>query len=486
MSFLDSCRDFVLGGKLPEAQLKLEELLDREPENAEAAKLLGIVYVQTGRGSLAIPRLLLALRKAPHDVEALTWLAAAHQSLGSHQEAIEVLRRILILKQDDSEVFNLLGIGLLAVGKSDEAEAAFRQSLSLMSQSAPAYANLGMALRLQNRGSEALAAFRKAVQLAPEQPQNHLQLFKQLQQLSLMDEAVDCLRLGIKRHPHSVMLAEAMALALGRMKRPEEAERIFRQISKVNASAANSYSAWLQEEGRFEDSVPILQQSLRLIPLQGAPYRSLVEAKVFAIDGKPIRSSVQSLVEDARLDESGRMHLSYTLGKVYEHEGDYRTAMQWFDSANDLAYRVYPNTRTFDPDWTAREPDLMAEIYSADFLHQMKDLGSQGDRPIFIVGMIRSGTTLLDQIVSSHPEITSVGEGTFWNAEGDAIHPRWARERPSFDEITALADRYLRSVRREGITGNFSDKMPLNYRHLGLILSVFSESTDSTYSARSV
>ena len=473
MSIVNDCRDLILLGKLAEAERKLGTLINAGSENPDVVKLLGIIQFKTGRGSLALDSLTFFLAHHPDDLEALTWLAAALQSQGQHQEAIDVLNRILAIKQDDAEVYNLLGICLLGTGKPVEAEVALRESLRLGASSAPTFANLGMALRLQNRGNEALEAFRKAVQLAPGQVQNHLQLFKQLQQLSRIEEAIASLKVGRKLHPQSVILAEAMALALGRVKQGEEAEYIFRQIAPISTSAANSYAAWLQEEGRFEDAVPVLQESLRLQPLQGSPYRSLVELKTFTLEGISIREQALALAKDPRLDDSARMHLAYALGKVYDHEGDYQSAMGWFDLANTLAYQIYPASKTFDPDWTRREPELMAEIYSPEFLDSMKPLGSADDRPIFIVGMIRSGTTLLDQIISSHPAVTSVGEGTFWNSEGDAIHPKWAKEWPNSKELHELAARYIEAVGVHGDAKNFTDKMPLNYRHLGLILSVF-------------
>jgi tetratricopeptide (TPR) repeat protein len=471
---LQEARTFVELGRLAEAETSLSRFLKSNPTSVEATTLLGIVYSKSGRFELAVELLEGVLSREPNYLEALTWLAAVRMSQRRFGEAIEILERLLKLKPNDAESYNLLGSCLLSLGRAGEAEKAFTASIGLH-PSAPPFSNLGMALRLQNRGDEALAAFQRAAELSPDHPQNHLQLFKQFQQLSRWDEAIKSLRIGLRLHPESLLLAEALAVALGRLKQNAEAEAIFRDISQSSPRAANSYAIWLQEEGRFKDSVPVLQHSLRLEPLQGAPYLNLVEAKQFHLDGKPILDSALTLAADPRLNDQARMPLAYALGKIYDHEEDYSAAISWFDTGNEIAYRLYPTCQTFDPVWTKREPELASQLYTKAFMERSALMGSPDSRPIFIVGMIRSGTTLLDQIVSAHPDVASVGEGTFWNVEGDSIHPRWMKDSPTGKEIASLADRYLASVGVRSQDGRFTDKMPLNYRHLGLIRAVFPE-----------
>jgi len=392
---------------------------------------------------------------------------------GRHAEAIPILRQLVARRPSDPEPINLLGVCLLAVGRPAEAEAAFIKLLTLQPASPPAFANLGMALRLQNRSEEAVEAFRQAVAFSPDHAPNYLQLFKQLQQLSRWDEAIRTLEDGIERHPESPILLEALAAAYGRTGRGVDAETIFRRIAPVNASAANQYAQWLQEEGRFAESVPVLEGSLALQPRQGAPYRHLVEAKQSFVDGKPIRETAEALFADPSTDISSKMHLAYALGKLHDMQRNYPEAMRWFDAANSIAYRVYPAPKTFDPEWTTREPQLIAQIYNQAFLDRLTAKSSRETSPIFIVGMIRSGTTLLDQIVSSHPAVISVGESPFWNAESSALHRNWPTNEPDEAELADLADRYLAAIGMRGNPTRFTDKMPLNYRSLGPILAAF-------------
>jgi tetratricopeptide (TPR) repeat protein len=368
-------------------------------------------------------------------------------------------------------VLNLLGTCRLSLGKAPAAEEAFRRLLRLAPDSAPAFANLGLALRMQNRGEEALAAFQQAAAQAPDEPQSYFQLFKQLQQLSRWEEAIEVLERGLTRCPASAQLAEALALALGRRGRGEEAEALFRRLAPNRFIAANLYAEWLQEQGRFVDAADMLAASLRLQPRQGEPYRRLVEMGHF--DGSA--ESIRELLRDSAVDDAARMHLHYALGRLLDCGGDYAGAACQFDSANSIAYRAYSICQTFDAELSAREPRIAAALYNEEFLAHISALADRGVRPTFIVGMIRSGTTLLDQIVSAHPDVTATGEGSFWGAVGDAVHARWMQEAPSREEVGDLAARYLQSVGMADPSMPFTDKMPLNYRHLGLIHAVFPE-----------
>jgi tetratricopeptide (TPR) repeat protein len=426
----------------------------------EARALLGIVYVKLGRFGEALP-----LLQQSSTAESKIWLALIFRRQGRVGEAIQLLQEALALEPGDADALSLLGSCLLVAGKPIEAEKAIRSGLAARVD-AGGYLNLGMALRMQNRGEDALEAFKSSVIQAPD-PNNYLQLFKQYQQLSRWPEAIETLEQALRGFPDSEVLIEALALAYGRVGRISEAEALFVRIAG-SVSGANSFAAWLQDQGRFDESVGVLENSLRLQPVQGVPYRLLAEAR----RGGSVLDQALALSKSSDLDAPTRMHLSYGIGKLLDQENRYEEAIRWIDQANDLAHRIYPVCKTFDPDWVRREPELIAGLYSKSFLERSVD--GDGAKPVFIVGMIRSGTTLLDQILSAHAGIRSAGEGIFWNAEADALHARWRVDIPSAKEISLLRDRYLKSVGVEGAEV-FTDKMPLNYRNLGPIAITFPE-----------
>ena len=467
---VERARQLVEGGAYSGA----EQLLGLvSPPTPESLTLRGIVCAKTDRLEEAAYYLEEALAREPDRLEALNWLGMVRRSRKDFQGAIPPLQRSLALEPDNEEVLNLLGLCQISIGEADGAETTFRNLLRLRQNAPVAHYNLGLALRLQNRGLEALEEFKVAAELDPN-PQNYLQLFKQLQQLSKWPEAVAALEEARSRFPMSLPILESLAASYGRVGREPEADTLFRSIYRASPRAANRYASWLQEIGRFDDAIRAYEESLRLDPLQGAPYRVLAESNRSELFGRPLLETVSELIKDSRVvAENAPMHLRYALGRLLDRAGNYREAMRNFDEANAIAYRTYPACRTFDPAWTAREPEAMAELYTPDFFRSVEGRGGQDSRPIFIVGMIRSGTTLLDQIVSSHPLVASVGEGAFWNAEADPVHGRLQSRLLSEEELQALAGRYLESVRIGPDQGRFTDKMPLNYRHLGLIHAVF-------------
>jgi tetratricopeptide (TPR) repeat protein len=435
--------------------------------------LAGVISARGNRLSEAETLLGRALAIDRDRVDALTWLAVVKRAQNDLPAAIRFLERSIHTRGDDPESINLLGICHLALGHAEAAVEWFSRAVTLAPNAAQSHFNLGMALRLQNRIHESAESFIRAVELAPEHAQNYLQAFKQLQQLSRWDDALRFLEEGLKRHPGSTILLEALATAYGRLGRIEEADITFKRAAKADPEVSIGYATWLQEQGRFEESVKALRNSLDLRPRQGAAYRGLAEAREFELDGQRLLDRALKLYEDRQIDEKSRMHLAYAIAKAYDQGGEFEQAMRYFDIANEAAYRAYPASATFDPVATRDDPIRMAEVYRTTLIEQMRAGGSTSQKPIFIVGMIRSGTTLLDQIVSSHRDVVSAGELPFWTVEADRSHRKW-RATPDPQDVSQISGEYLAVLNTVSSQApRNTDKMPLNYRHLGLIASSF-------------
>ena len=470
---LEKARELFESGQVDAAQRKLSLVLNEQPDSPDARVLAGVMAAQKNNLAMARVHLEAALQIDSQRLDALTWLGMVRKLAQDYEGAIDLLERAVALDRKDPATLNLLGICYLQLGQAKQAEKCFLAAIAVDSRASQGFFNLGMALRLQNDVYRALEAFQKALELAPEHPQNYLQVFKQYQQVSKWPEAVQTLETGLHRHPGNLILAEALAVAYGHLNQPAKAEPIFRSAAKVDYKMAIAYAKWLQEQGRFEDSVRALTQSIELQPFQGEAYRGLAEARSFTISGKPLVDKALAIFNRPGIDDRDRMHLAYALGKSCDRAKDYQNAMRYFDIANALAHRLYPASQTFDATSTRVDSEIMSGIYTEELIAEMAKLGSTSPKPIFIVGMIRSGTTLLDQIISSHPEVCSAGEQPFWNAEADPIHRRW-RENPDSSDIDKISSKYL-SILEQEATGaqRITDKMPLNYRHLGLIHCVF-------------
>ena len=477
MQQLAQARKWIESGRIELAQPFLTQLLSANPSDSDALLLQGIVFARQARFANSQAALEQVLAERPADYEALSWLGLVLHSCGKKLDAIPVIGRALAIEGADPSLWTYLGLCHLDLGHATQAIDAFQHAITLAPRAAQCHFNLGMALRLSNRGQQALEAFLEALRLAPEQPQNHLQVFRQLQQLARDEEGIPYLRKGVLLHPKDKQLSEALAMALAHSGREDEARQLFDKLARTDPSAARSYAEWLQESGAFEDSVKQLELSIRLQPMQGAAYRLLAEAKRFQLGESPLLEIVTALLASEKLERREQMHLAYAAAKCHERSGEYRAAMRMYDRANELAYSTYPACGTFSAEECGKEQEGVCKLYNAQVLEELRAAGNSTEQPVFIVGMIRSGTTLLDQIIASHPEVASAGELPFWNAEGDAVHRAWHASGPDPSLLGDMAERYLSVLRRRNPGSvRITDKMPLNYRHLGLIHACFPQS----------
>jgi hypothetical protein len=203
-------------------------------------------------------------------------------------------------------------------------------------------------------------------------------------------------------------------------------------------------------------------------------YLALAEAKQFKFrDGNPWSKKVEELLAQPHLGKATRMYLRYALARANEQEGNCKVAMEALDMANEIAYAMYNEGRPFDFEIGERITDRTIGLYQPQIFGKASAYGSQSSQPIFIVGMIRSGTTLLDQILSSHSMVGAAGETTFWMEESDRLFNRW-RDGVLGEDLINLAQSYLHLLQSEaGDFPRITDKMPLNYQNIGHIHATF-------------
>jgi tetratricopeptide (TPR) repeat protein len=460
-------------GQLPLAEQTARLALEADTTQLEARLLLGIILTKTKRFEAAAQELEQVLNVDENHYSALTWLALTRKSQNAFEEAIRLSKRAIALNDSDVTALNTLGLCQLSMRIPVDAIATFRRVLELDPQSGACYHNLGLALRLNDQTALAIDAFKKAVELAPDRIENYVRLSEVLAVFSAWNDVVVCLKEGLRRHPNSVNLMVTLANAYGSARNAEAAEELFKRARDLDPAASQAYGLWLQEQDRFEDSMDVFAESLRLRPNQGRAYYGLAEAKRFTLDGERLIDRMLKVLEQPNLNTSDRMHLAYALGKAFDQEKNYEQAVRYFDLANEAAFRIFNAGRPFDPRVGHAYTNGLKHIYSAENLARYRKHGSESEVPIMIVGMIRSGTTLLEQIVSSHPEVDPAGELNYWMVEGGKTHLKW-RTQVDASDIRRLSEDFLMVLRTVGGDApRVTDKMPLNYEHLGLIHIAF-------------
>jgi tetratricopeptide (TPR) repeat protein len=422
--------------RLAEAAGLYRAVLQRDPDHVRALFNLGLVRIRQGGVEDAIGLFGEALRRQPGFAEAHNALGIALRLSNRHEEALAHYAEALAIKPDYAEVENNIGLALQALGRATEAIAHYARAVAIKPDYAEAENNLGAALRAVHRFEDAAAHYRRALTIRPDSAAAHNNLGAALQLLGHHDEA----------------LAEAdAALVLA----PEFAE------------AHHGRGTALRTLGRLGDARRALERAIALAPRKAEFYRSLAEAKRFT-EGDPHRAMIEALARDvAALPEEEQMHLHFALGKVYDDLEQHERAFSHLVEGNALKRRQ----TIYDEDAVLARLDRTRALFSPEVVRERAGQGDPSPLPIFILGMPRSGTTLVEQVLASHPEVYGAGElSDFERAVAALGGADGAPSDIGGGELLRIGAGYMARVRALAPEARrITDKMPGNFRFAGLI-----------------
>ena len=346
----------------------------------------------------------------------------------------------------------------LREGRFADAEAAYRRALTAAPGFGEAWYNLGVALRDQGRPGEAEAAFRQSVALRPSHPESYNNLGLALMAQKRTAEAVACFQTALTHNPKHARAFSNLGVARLELDDLEGAVEAFAQAAALKpdyARAHNNLGVALQALGRLEDAGRAFQAALDADP-------TYAEA-LFNRNGlgkgpdDEAQQIAKRLVEER--DPVARSTLLFALGRALERRGEYEAAFDAWSEANALRRAHAP----FDIAGAERRMAAIAERFDAGLLERAEGKGADSDRPIFIVGMPRSGTTLVEQIISAHPDVEGGGE---------LLHMARIASGPASQgqDWRALGEAYLDALPQG--SPRVTDKAIDNFQHIGLIAAV--------------
>jgi tetratricopeptide (TPR) repeat protein len=446
---------FHRGGQLEEAARCYRELLARSPDDADALHLLGLVVHQQGQTHLALDLLGRAVAVSPKHVGAHLNLAQLLLDQGRANAALAHLQEMVRLRPDLAIAQTQLGLLLRQQGEPEEAEPFLLQATALEPNSPAAWKNLAELYADREEFAAALPCWERVVALDPSRAAPRLGLAWALQEMGRIEEAERHLRSALEQHPDSA----AAHLSLG---------SLHEQQGDPGAAAA-AYRTAL----KLQPSLTPARVRLALL-LRG----QLPDAD---------RAALEEQADDPQRSAETRAGLLLALAQVLDAQGNHAAAAARAGQGHALSREQARRRGTdYDPAAYQRFVDSFLDAFTPDFFARTADAGLPTRQPVFIVGLPRSGTTLVEQILASHSRVHGAGElrlarQTFraipaaLGGGGDALDHLAALDGPA---VRRLAEQHLaRLTALGGSADRVVDKMPDNYQYLGLLAALFPEAT---------
>jgi tetratricopeptide (TPR) repeat protein len=413
-------------------------------------------------------------------VEDLLVSAAQFLRAGRPADAIAPLRDAALLQPTNSIIQHDLGLACLEVGRLPDAIAALQQAVATNPRYADAYFRLGIALEKLGNIRGALAAYDRATNLLPSLTEAWFRAGALVYTFGHREDAIACFRrAGVTGSKTSFgLLGKARALVIE--DRNQEAEQVLREMlvaDPKNAMAYDLLGSVLSELGRFDEARACFERTISVAPMLAGTYYDLVRCRPVTSNDKGLLEAMQAALATPGLEAQQLQRLHLAIGKAAEDLGDYGLAMQHCDAA-DAVRRA---SAAFDLDAFSVEIDRLIARCTPEFIGQATELGSEDSTPVLIIGMPRSGTTLVEQIVSMHPEVGAGGELNFWNERGAAWHRSSVGDEKQFvlpEFLAKAAGDYLGVLHAIAPTpARVTDKMPFNFLWAGLIHLAFPKAT---------
>jgi tetratricopeptide (TPR) repeat protein len=403
--------------------------------------------LQTGDFRAAIEQGHALLDLCPADRDALRYLGLGYLKLENWAEAGRYLSQALRAGAESPHLLNEIGIVRMKQAAYTEAESYFSRALGLDPLHSDALNNMAALYTVQRLPQKAGGYLDRLLRVLPSSARTHVQVATNSLRLNDVEKAI--------RHAH-----QAVALA------PQ------------SASARLSLAEALEIGGQFAEA-----ESQYLAVLSRTPEHVAALSRLLALQSTRVGGEhelrAQKLLDERTLSEEDQILLRLALAQYSDRRREFDRAFEYLRSANSAKFKKRP----FDSAQHSRIVDRLIDVYRTEFFDSLRARAVRSRRPLFILGMPRSGTTLVEQILASHSRVAAGGElSTLANIAGQLNQP--GRSYPEcmrdLDEatLTRCANRYLERLHAiSSDTDKVTDKMPFNFLHVGLIATLFPDAT---------
>jgi tetratricopeptide (TPR) repeat protein len=480
----DSPNDPVLLLRLGHAELSAgrskaaEDCFRRAAETdptADAMEGLGATLNRQGRFREALPYLRQAISLRPGNFMAWNSAGEALGNLGRVKEAADAFSRAVSVRDDFAPAHYNFGLALRGLGRREDAIGALRRAVELQPDFAEALHALGRTLHGSGRYQAAIECFRELTRLRPDDPAAHTSLGAACQMLGDLETARDCYEKAVALTPDFADAHNNLGTVYQGLRRSEDAEASFRtalEIDPGHEDALAGLAASLDRRGRYQEAFELLEGriaesslELRITAAQILRHMDRSDEAARMLEGSLARPDIEA---------GSRQRLGFNLADAYDDLGRYDEAFAHYRDAN-AAKPVRFDRREY-----LEDVERLLEVFSAEHWGSLPRVENPSERPVFVLGMPRSGTSLVEQILACHSKVAGAGELIdlaqaaidLGRASGKRFPDSMRTATP--EQLERVAGRYLDRLSSVSDTATrVADKTPANHLFVGFIQNIF-------------
>lgn len=457
-------------GDLDKGESYLKKALECNPNHVHALNNLGCLLRDQGRTADAETYFHQAVSLQPNYALAHFNLAICQAEAMKLREAAASCRYALTFQPDQPEVHLQLGTVLRELGQVEDAEFEVRRAMTLNPGLAGAYYELADLLFMRDRLREAEEVLEQALKIEANSARVFIRQADLLELTGRYDEALEAVEKAMAANDRFPRVYTKKAMLYTMLDNLEEAEKVISEAIEAFPKVATFYAIKadiLQTGGRMKESEEFIEKGMKLNARLPSFYSFLRNIRSYEPDHEDTKRVLELEKVAHQYPLHSRAVLHFALFGVYEDLKDYDKAFYHLQEGNRTKRMMVP----YNPEYIVAQRNSIKKYYNKKFFPKFEGKNHDSERPVFILGMPRSGTTLTEQILSSHPEVFGAGElNALPEAEREIglVTPDNARE---------FGEYYLDLVRKrdktEGKARFVTDKLPANFIRIGLIASVF-------------
>jgi tetratricopeptide (TPR) repeat protein len=466
-------------GESKEATAELEKAIEIDPKNAQALNNLGIIRYDEGKFAEAVDYYRRALAIAPAMAEALNNLGNALRVTGDIDGAVNAYQDALMHRESYPEAYNNLGTLLQQDRKFDEAEHALKKAIGQRPGYIEAHNNLANLYVAQKKEVEALRVLGDALKIAPTNPQTLLITARIQLRRGNFPAAEQATRAVLQQQPDNAEALTVLGQVLHETDRYDEAIEMLAKAVEANPrnpESLNFYGVALKSVGRLDDARDHILKALKLNDSMFGAYANLNDLVDFSKgEGEELFNRMDAIFEAATNHEADQLlPLHFAYAKALDDRGEHERALQHYITGG----RMKRAQLDYDEKETFGFFDAIREAFPKALFEERKYKGLDDERPVFIIGMPRSGSTLVEQILSSHPHVHGAGEVKYLSRAIGQLRDRLP-SLPRYPQMMAkitpaqldmVAKKYLEALTAgAGDSKRVTDKLLTNYFFVGLI-----------------